>query len=213
MQTQYTLTFSADLITGNTVNGDVKVTPLGGTLTTTNLTATPFNTNHLTTMNDLAVKIAAVTGIRSATVTGTNNRDIVVLANGDFDIELANFVVTGGASQATASYTAGSDDTIEGISQRTYTEQPDSNNDVFYESGDTLIMVRKGGIASLTEETLATNTTLFTRFAAGTGANQHRGVFRATAGSAPVLATPVTGIEIEAGATAHNVAKFVINKP
>ena len=96
-----TITFSADLITSNSVAGKVNGT---------SLTATVFATDHATTMAAIAAKIAAIDGVASATVGGSGNRVITVTATAGYSLTLADFAVTLGASQATvalATTTAG----------------------------------------------------------------------------------------------------------
>lgn len=87
-----TLVFDADLITGNSVDGVVD----GVAITTV-----PFNTDHVTTMGDLADAIeAASADVLSATVGGSGNRTITVISVAEQEADLEDFEVTGGASQA-----------------------------------------------------------------------------------------------------------------
>lgn len=87
-----TLVFDADIVTGNTINGSVDGVAI---------TPVPFNTSHLTTMNDLADAIeAASADVLSATVGGSGNRTITVISVAEKEADLEDFEVTGGASQA-----------------------------------------------------------------------------------------------------------------
>lgn len=88
------LVFSAALITGNTVNGDVNGTAI---------TAVPFNTTNAQTLTDLAAVIEAHPDVETAVSDGTDT--ITVTSVTDKEVTLENFVVTGGASQATATVT------------------------------------------------------------------------------------------------------------
>lgn len=90
--TTVTLTFSGNLVSSNVVNGVVNGFALS---------ATTFATDHATTMGAIATKIAAVSGVDSATVSGNT---IVVVSDADVDLELHGFIVTAGASQATVTY-------------------------------------------------------------------------------------------------------------
>lgn len=86
---RHTIVFSADLITGNTVAGTVNGSPI----------SVPFNTSHAQTMADLDTAISAVTGVFDVTV---SVRTLTVVSSADTEIVISTFVVTGGASQATA---------------------------------------------------------------------------------------------------------------
>lgn len=88
-----TLTFNADIVTGNTITMTVDGTVI----------AQAFNTDHLTTMNALATQISAITKVATATVGGAGNRVITIPAqfNG-VPVSVSVAVVTGGASQATS---------------------------------------------------------------------------------------------------------------
>lgn len=88
---QQTLVFSADIIVGNSI---------AGTVNNVALTATPFNVTNAGTLTDLAAKIAAVAGVLSAVSDGVHT--ITVTADDDTVVTLTGFLVTGGASQATA---------------------------------------------------------------------------------------------------------------
>lgn len=89
------LTFSGVLVTSNVVNGVV-----GGTA----LSATTFATDNDTTMAVIAAKIAAVAGVKSATVIDAGTSDVVIKIIPEDQvggIGLNGFVVTAGAGQAT----------------------------------------------------------------------------------------------------------------
>jgi hypothetical protein len=87
---QTTLTFSADIITGNTINGKINGVAI---------TPVPFNTSHNQTMTDLASIINALTAV-DASVTAAR---VVTVTSHDAGIPFTatEFVVTGGATQAT----------------------------------------------------------------------------------------------------------------
>jgi len=89
-----TITFSADLIADNVVNGTVDGVAL---------TATTFAVDHVTTMGVIAGKIQATAGVATATVGGVGNRVITVTAQAaGVPVSLTGFLVTLGVSQATA---------------------------------------------------------------------------------------------------------------
>jgi hypothetical protein len=88
-----TLTTDADLITGNTYNTDID----GVTINTA------FSVNNDTTLANHASSIASQPGVATAVVTdaGANDREIVITAaTAGTPVTIANFNVTGGASQA-----------------------------------------------------------------------------------------------------------------
>lgn len=88
-----TITFSGDIVTGNTVTAEID----GETLTQA------FDTDHLTTITALAAQIAALDGVSTATVGGSGNRVITVTAQTTgVPVDIDSVAVTGGASQATA---------------------------------------------------------------------------------------------------------------
>lgn len=89
-----TITFSGDLVASNSV---------ACTIDGVALSATVFATDHLTTMNALATKIAATAGVATATVGGSGNRVITCTAAvAGVPFTITGVVVTLGASQATA---------------------------------------------------------------------------------------------------------------
>lgn len=88
-QAPSTSTLSTQLITGNTVN----VTIDGNSF------ATPFTTNHLTTMQLVANGIMQIDGVKSATVGGANNLIMTVNTVSGDEISIDTFAVVGGASQ------------------------------------------------------------------------------------------------------------------
>jgi len=92
--------FTADLVTGNKVNGFVNGYELS---------ETPFDTSNSVTLGAIADKIELINGIASA-VAGTNK--ITVTASANYSLDLTGFVVTEGATRADVSI----DITTEGYS-------------------------------------------------------------------------------------------------
>lgn len=87
-----TITFNADLITGNVINGS-----FGGDA----IEAVTFSGNHADTLLALAASIQKTDAIFKATITGARQITVVGNLNGD-DFVVVGPTVTGGASQATA---------------------------------------------------------------------------------------------------------------
>ena len=91
-----TVELDEDLVTSNEIDIEVN----GNTLATI-----PFDTDHLTTMNNIANAIASEPDILSVTVGGNNDRTLFIESEPNKDGIVDSFVVTGGASQATATIT------------------------------------------------------------------------------------------------------------
>lgn len=87
----FTVTWDADFVTGNTINGSV-----GGEA----IAAVPFDTNHSTTLTNLATAIQNLANVATATVTGARQITITGATAGVSLSPTTNFTVTGGASQA-----------------------------------------------------------------------------------------------------------------
>lgn len=87
-----TIVFSGALITGNTVNGKI-----GGV----SITPVAFNTDNATTLTNLASAIQASPLVATAVSNGTNTITITAQTPG-IPCTASDFVVTGGATQATA---------------------------------------------------------------------------------------------------------------
>jgi hypothetical protein len=102
------LVFSADLVTSNTINGEINGEAIA---------QVTFTSNHLTTMQAIAAAIEAVLEtleiVGIATVGGANDRTITVAVE-DTSLLAANWVVAAGAGQATITPTHGTSDTFRG---------------------------------------------------------------------------------------------------
>lgn len=95
------LDISAQFVTSNSI---------AGTIQGVAITPVPFNTDSDTTMADLATEIASAASIATAVASdfgtvGYDNRLTCTAAVADTQVTLANFVVTGGASQPTITIT------------------------------------------------------------------------------------------------------------
>lgn len=91
-----TVELDADLVTSN----DIDVSVNGSALTTI-----PFDTDHITTMNNIAAAIQSEPNIASVVVTGDNDRILQVTSDPNEAGIIDSFVVTNGASQANATIT------------------------------------------------------------------------------------------------------------
>lgn len=193
-----TLAFSADLVTGNST-----VVTLNGAA----LSAVPFNTDHLTTMNDIAAAIDAVAGIGSATVGGASNRSIFITGT-DIDVTVSA-VVTGGASQATASATYSTVDVFQGVSLLPAREQSLAGV-VEYADTEAVNVVIKGRMWVKVEEAVTPASNVYVRHTAS-GANVPGG-FRASADTDKAFQV-TSGARYLTSASAGGLAVLELNMP
>lgn len=125
-----TITLDADFVVDNTITTTITIDGEAQTPV-----ATPWNSDHDTTMDDHEADLeAAITDLEVTLTDGTNNRQFTLFLKGK-NIEVAS-VITGGASQAniTIAYTNGQ--VFEGVAQFTqkgngtvgYYEQYDAMN-------------------------------------------------------------------------------------
>ncbi len=89
------VTMSGNFVTGNSIAITLNGTPL---------TPIPFNTDQITTMNDIATALEANAAVDSVSITGSN-LVINVFGKPNVSAIINSFVVTGGSSQPTAAIT------------------------------------------------------------------------------------------------------------
>lgn len=89
------VTMSANFVTGNSIAITLNGTPL---------TPIPFDTDQITTMNDIATALEANPAVDSVSITGSN-LVLNVFGKPNVSAIINSFVVTGGASQPTAAIT------------------------------------------------------------------------------------------------------------
>lgn len=85
------ISFSADIITGNSVDMDVNGVAMA---------TVPFNTDHDTTMDDIVTALDAMTGVDAVLYGDDDNRKIRITKTGA-NVLIEDALVTGGVSQAT----------------------------------------------------------------------------------------------------------------
>ena len=201
-----TIVLDADLVASNSiavsVNG-VALTPI------------VFSVDHLTTMGLIATAIALEPGIASATVGGASNRTITVVSE-QLEVSFINsFVVTLGASQAVATITNTSSDSLYGIALRIQNKmnlyaQTGSNGASPYYEGDCVSMLTKGRVYVVVEDTVTSDDEVWVRFKAS-GLNVRLGAFRSDSDSGTAFQVPNALWRV--GATAGNLATLEINLP
>lgn len=182
---QATLSLTAALVTGDDVDLDIVVNGVS-----TSLTTTSYASSHAATMAAIETKLEAVDGIASATVDGN---DIVVAADPDTDIYIANAAVTsGGAGTAVASSTNTCTKVIIGPSVQEELD-PDSNGNVTFANTEAVGALRQGNIAVQADGTINPNGSVFVRFYQENTTNKARGMLSTSAGSSPTKAIALPG--------------------
>ena len=108
-QNESVVVLDADLVTSNSI-----------AITLNGIVMTPivFATSHLATMTAIAAAMALEPNIDTAVVSGATNRVITVTADQGQVAVVDSFVVTLGASQATATVTNGTQDSFYGVALR-----------------------------------------------------------------------------------------------
>ena len=208
--------FSADLITGNTVN-----------MTVNGVAITPvvFATSHLLTMQAIANEIAAIPSIASATVGGANNRTITIISDVGTATAVTVATVTGGASQATITTTASQSGVFFGVTQTIYNNMNSwipyfgpnlilsSGIPLPYFAGQVAPTLTQGRIYVVPETLITSNSPVYLRVAPN-GAFTQNGSFRGDADSATCILIPATqAIWREGNPTVGEVAVLEINLP
>lgn len=189
--------FSADLITGNTINATVNgiaITPV------------VFATSHLATMNAIAAEIAALPNIASAVVGGANNRTITVMSDNGTSIAVTGFLVTGGASQATVVTTDSAFGQFFGVSMYVYnkmnawdpTNDPTLGGQLPYYRGDPMPVLTHGRIYVTPETVVTAESPVYVRHQ-GNGLNQTLGLFRGDADGGTCTLIPATSAKWREG--------------
>lgn len=206
-QNQSTVVLDADLVTSNSiavsVNGNA-------------LTPIVFAVSHDATMTAIAAAIAAEPNIASAVVSDPNNRTITVTADQGEVAVVDSFVVTLGASQATATITNGTQDSLFGVALRIQNKMnlldpnSGSNGPAPYYEGEPVSMLTKGRVYVWVDGDVTADDPVYCRFVAGTG-DELIGRFRADddSGKAFLVSDAVWRV----GASAGGLAVLEINKP
>lgn len=200
-----TIVLNADLVTSNVINVTVNGVALA---------PITFATSHLATMNAIAAAILAQPNIASAVVGGTNNRTITVTATEGNVAVVNSFVVTLGASQATATITNTTQDTFYGVGARTQNKPNPLNpegsfGNPVYLQGDCVSLLTRGRVYVGVEQTVTSDSPVYWRFAAN--GLLLPGGFRADSDSGRAVLIP--GARYTVGATSGSVATLEINLP
>lgn len=206
-QNQSVVTLSADLVASNSIAvsvNDVDLTPI------------VFAVDHATTMAAIAAAIAAQPNIDTAVVSGATNRVITITAEQGEVAIVNSFVVTLGASQATATIVNGTQDSLYGVALRIHNKSnllaPNTGSDgpAPYFEGEPVSMLTKGRVYVLVDGDVTSDDPVYCRFVAGAG-DKLIGRFRADDDSGTALLVPDAVWRV--GASAGGLAVLEINKP
>lgn len=208
--------FSADLITGNTVNATVNGVAI---------TPVVFATSHLLTMQAVANAIAAIPSVASAVVGGANDRTITVISDVGTATNITVFTVTGGASQATITTTASQSGTFFGVTQSIYNKMnawfPYTGPNLAlssgapnpYFQGEVAPTLTQGRIYVVPETVITSNSPVYLRVAPN-GLNTQLGAFRGDADGGSCVLIPVTSaIWREGNGVVGGIAVLELNIP
>lgn len=203
-----TITFDADLVSSNEIDGDIN----GSAIATVT-----FSSTHLATMNLIADAIEALDSNLTATVGGANNRVITVVGNADADtINAANFVVTNGASQAGVTEDNSTSDTLFGIALRIQNKENKLNSSGSdgpepYFEGEAVSMLTRGRVYVYVEDAVDSDDDVYLRYVQGGDADEKPGQFRSNADGGDAF--KVEDARWVWGASADGLAVLEINKP
>ena len=208
--------FSADLITGNTVNATVNGVAI---------TPVVFATSHLLTMQAVANAIAAIPSVASAVVGGASDRTITVISDVGTATNITVFTVTGGASQATITTTASQSGTFFGVTQSIYNKMnawfPYTGPNLAlssgapnpYFQGEVAPTLTQGRIYVVPETVITSNSPVYLRVAPN-GLNTQLGAFRGDADGGSAVLIPVTSaIWREGNGVVGGIAVLELNIP
>ena len=201
---QITLTFDADTVTSNTIDGDLVING-----TSASIAQVTFNTDHATTMGLIESALEALSGVASATVgpdsSGNANRVITVALDAESDGYAENFVVAAGASQANIAEANDDDSEFYGV---TLFAQIDQNNDgtALYEDEVTASVGRDVYIDVRSDDALALGDDVYVRFFEESADDKKAGMLAASAGSAPARARLWSNAKVERACAAGGIA-------
>jgi hypothetical protein len=191
-----TLTFSADFVASNTING------LFNGVAMAEIT---YASSHAATF---AAVIAAITAIAGVTAVAGTGRSIIVTGDAG-NITIASVVVAAGASQATAATVYTSSDVFMGVALASHTLTQDSSGLVQYATYDTVNVLTRGCVYVPVEEAVAVGDSVYLRTI--TVSSDVRGAFRNDVDSGNALL--ISNARWVKGASSGGLAILELNLP
>lgn len=205
-QNMSVVTLDADLVTGN----DIDITLNGSALATVS-----FDTDHLTTMQAIVDLLEAQDAVKTATISGADDRVITIQADEGFTVTVNDFDVTGGASQATATIDNVTEDEFYGVALRIQNKENLNDSDgtvgpAPYREGDAVSMLTRGRVYVKVEDAVTSDSDVFMRFVQGSS-TENPGQFRSDNAGGDAIAVPDSRWIF--GAEAGGLAVLEINMP
>lgn len=212
-----TVTFSADLVTGNVVQLSVNGVPM---------TPIPFDTDQQNTMTDVQQQLIIQNPgvVQSAVLSATPFRVITVNAVAGQALTITG-TVTGGASQATISQVQSVDGVFFGVSQYIYNKQAlytanvgvnaaiTASGPAPYYAGEVVPTLTQGRIYVVPETVVNSDSPVYVRFAPS-GANTQMGTFRGDSDGGTAQLIPANiAIWREGNGTVGGIAVLELNIP
>lgn len=184
MINRVTLAASIELVAANSTVCTVNVTTIDAngdrTTTSTTIAAEVYATSHAATMAALAVKIDAVAGVASATVNGSDDNKIDIVAASDTEVTISALATTGGAGQPTWTATDTSADAFAGVALHKPNTEQDANGVAQYTVGRAVNVLTAGTVYVYAEAAITGGDDVYTRYKVG-AAGTKQGRFLKTA--------------------------------
>ena len=208
-----TLTFSADTVASNTINGSLV---LNGA--TTAMAQVTYASSHANTMDLIVAALENIVGVASAVVgadgSGNANRRITITLDHEIDGYATGFIVAAGASQATITMANDTAEPLYGIVPLTLLE-PDSSGNVQYANGAAAPVGRKAYIAVRSDDALVKGQSVYVRYYEESADDKKRGMVMASAGTSGGItrAKLFANAYVERGCAAGGLAVIGVNLP
>ena len=202
---QAILDLDGALVASNVLAGNIVIDGV-----TTAYTET-YATSSTATLTALAVELAALDGIASATADGAAFT-ITVVADAESDVYFSSGAVTGGAGQAAVALSNTESGSFYGITAES-AKQLTSAGVSLYEADETASVARVNYIDVMSDDALAIGASVYVRFLEESGsADKKRGMIMASAGSSPTKAKIWSDVEVVSACGAGGFATLRINK-
>lgn len=200
------LTLDADIITGNTFAATLKATD--GTTETETAISEAFDTDHDTTMANIAAAMQANPGVDTAVVSGATNRILTLTAASGYIMQVSSEAISGGASEAGITKENNDTNGFEGFALFEQREpfQDGSNVVSRYTASEPVNVGKK--VNMVCESVTGFDKTATALYAVGYG--EDRGKINNVAGDNGIL---LPGVAFYKSATAGGKGAVSVNKP